>query len=153
MYLVLQVLKSMSQLAILMQESQTPDNQSGTPLWKKSVPPLKLQNTVRQSLTSNSLPVCMDQTNISKVSRAPAHTMSPLWSMVRQLNCEGLGEVNVRKLRYLKTHREIQSPRESKVLSVNCNYFLVHQFKHITCFGCSKEPPHWFWLRNKKINF
>ena len=57
----------------------------GPPCEKKSEPPLKLQNTVRQShsLTSRSLPVCMDQTNISKVSRAPAHTMSPLWSIVR----------------------------------------------------------------------
>ena len=52
-------------------------------------------------LTSRSLPVFMDHTKISKVSRAPAHTISSLWSRARLENCAGLGEVKVRKFLYL----------------------------------------------------
>ena len=52
--------------------------------------------------TSRSFPVCMDQTNISKVSSDPALTTSLLGSSARQANWTGRGEANVRKLRYLK---------------------------------------------------
>ena len=53
-------------------------------------------------LTSNNLPVCIDQTKISNVSCDPAQTTSPLGSRVKQENCTGRGEANVRKLRYLE---------------------------------------------------
>ena len=48
-------------------------------------------------------------------------------------------------------------------LAWNCNYFLIHKFKHMFWVpkrtislkwdGSFKYPQHMFWLRNKKINF
>ena len=52
--------------------------------------------------TSKSLPVCMDQTNTSKVSCDPAHTTSPLGSSPTEENWTGRGDAKVRKLRYLE---------------------------------------------------
>ena len=52
--------------------------------------------------TSSSFPVCMDHTNISKVSSDPALTTSLLGLSAKHANCTGRGDANVRKLRYLK---------------------------------------------------
>ena len=59
-------------------------------------------------LTSSSLPVCMDQMKISKESWAPAETISPLESTATQENWVGLGDVKVRKFRYLPGREETQ---------------------------------------------
>lgn len=57
------------------------------------------------TLTSRSLPVCMDHTKISKESCAPAETISPLESTATQENCVGRGDVKVRKFRYLNKNK------------------------------------------------
>ena len=52
-------------------------------------------------------------------------------------------------------------PVKQIILVLNCDFFLIHQFKHV--FWLLKEPSrrdssfeyphHMFWLRNKKNNF
>lgn len=70
-------------------------------------PPQPLESTAlgRAALTSSSRPVCMDQMKISKESWAPAETISPLESTATQENWVGLGDVKVRKFRYLREER------------------------------------------------
>lgn len=69
------------------------------------MPPTPAGPFQRGSLTSSSLPVCMDQIKISKESWAPAETISPLESTATQENWVGRGDVKVRKFRYLQEGR------------------------------------------------
>lgn len=73
-------------------------------MWHVSRPPgpSGAQLPGQAGLTSSSLPVCMDQIKISKESWAPAETISPLESTATQENWVGLGDVKVRKFRYLR---------------------------------------------------
>eukprot|EP00051_Salpingoeca_urceolata_P015318 m.198051 g.198051 ORF g.198051 m.198051 type:complete len:336 (-) comp18362_c0_seq5:700-1707(-) len=51
-------------------------------------------------MISRSLPVCIDHMKMSKLSCAPAQTISPLGSSAKQDSWTGCGVTNVRKLRY-----------------------------------------------------
>ena len=42
-------------------------------------------------------------------------------------------------------------PVKQVSIAQNCDYFLTHRLN--ICFGCSKEPSHMIWLRNKKNSF
>ena len=48
-------------------------------------------------------------------------------------------------------------PVKQNISALNCDYFLIHQFKHVFWVlkrtVSFKYPQHMFWLRNKKNNF
>ena len=50
-----------------------------------------------------------------------------------------------------KEGKDQESIQSSNFLSVNCDYFLTHQFKHM--FGCPKKeyPQHIFWVKKGLI--
>ena len=60
-----------------------------------------ISENMSNRLTSSNLPVLIDQTNILNVSKPPAQTTSPATSKATQENWTGVGDVYVRKLRYL----------------------------------------------------
>lgn len=83
-------------------------------------------------LTSSSLPLCIDQMNISKESWEPAATISPLESTAKHENWLGRGDVKVRKFRYLlKRWKQIM-----RTFYVDINVCLTNVFTkgvHLFC--------------------
>mmetsp|Transcript_12709 Transcript_12709/g.12352 ORF Transcript_12709/g.12352 Transcript_12709/m.12352 type:complete len:247 (+) Transcript_12709:1290-2030(+) len=64
---------------------------------------------------SNNRPVCKDHTYISKGSNEPAHTISPLESTAKDINCTGVGVVSVRKFLYLNKSCALTVPSNEQL--------------------------------------
>ena len=66
----------------------------------------------------------------------------------------GLGGYNVTKTGFLVVY--LIGPAKQFLLALNCNYFLIHQFKHVFWVlkktshgdGSFDYPQRMFWLRN-----
>lgn len=85
----------------------------------------------------------MDQIKISKESWAPAQTISPLESTATQENWVGLGDVKVRKFRYLPRREKPQltSPAEAPVFRGLNAVAPSRASVHTTCCPTIPEPP------------